>query len=916
MSTQRFRVSLFAFAVLFLAVPVLAETTGTIEGTVVDASRSPLPGVTVAATSPALQGDRTALTDAGGRFRLSLLPPGSYKVTATLAGFAPKERATVVGLDRVVSIEIGLSPTVSEAVTVTAEAPAVETASTTSGANLSAKTFQNLPTGRNYSSVVQLAAGTSSDTADTRNGSITVYGSTGLENAFLVDGVNTTGVEFGNQGKTLNFEFIQEVEVKTGGYEAEHGHATGGIVNVITKSGGNEFHGDVFAYLDRDSFQADNKHEGEVISSGVQTGFRRSDFGLDIGGYAMKDRLWFFAAYDRVDNSSDKRVTVGPAAGTLANLSVKRDLFSVKLTGRLSEAHSLIFTVIGDPEKDSGAVGADIIGPPSTYEGEQKFGGTDFSLRYEGLFGAHWTATAQAGRHKETNDVTPGSGASAIQYVDNRGDALTAAGGFGRIDNRDFTRDDYRLDVSSFWGAHSVKAGLEYEKLDANVSRFFTGGQLVTILNPLEGDTRTLYQHYYWTTPTASLPNAPSVTFTAEPNHKQISAYVQDRWSILPNLTANIGFRYENQQIVSKFDTTAFRVDRLSPRLGLSWDFTNDGRSKIYASYGQFVEAIPMDMNIRSFSAERNPTIYNFDPVSIIPDPAAESDTTHSSILGGYIEPVDPDLKAQYLDEIALGIEREVLPGLSVGLKGIYRRYGRVIEDGYVPDSGDYFIMNPGEGTLGGAFPRAQRQYHALELTAQKRSGDWQFFFSYLLSRMTGNYDGAFHGSGSVTEGGQKDPNINADFDYPEFLINNTGPLTNDRTHQVKFQAGYTFPFKLTASISGFYRSGVPRTRLGWFDLYGRPELFLTERGAEGRGPSSADADIHLGYPLALGPVTVNILVDVFNILNRQNAITIDNRYSFQEADNASPTPTNARYGQGLSFVDPRTLRLGMRISF
>lgn len=902
---------LAAAGLLLLAGPLHAQTTGVIEGVVYDGSRTALPGVMVEASSPTLQGTRSAATDTSGRFRLNLLPPGTYRLRSTLSGFGANERTgVVVGLDRVVSIELSMSPSLSEQVTVLAETSIVETASNTIGANLDQKVFQNLPTGRNYSSVAQLAAGTYTDDSDTRNGAITVYGSTGLENAFLVDGVNTTGVEFGSQGKVLNFEFVQEVEVKTGGYEAEYGHATGGIVNVVTKSGGNDFHGDAFAYLDRDSFQASNKHDGEIVASGIQTGFRRSDFGADLGGYAVKDRFWFFAAYDRVNNSLDRKVATGPALGTIANRKSDRDLYSAKLTGKLNEQHSVIFTVIGDPSRDEGAI-VDPIGPASTYEGTNKLGGTDFSLRYEGLLSTTWLLTAQGARHQETSTITPGANGNGIRVEDNRGDTVVASGGFGRIDDRDFKRDDYKLDATFFIGTHNLKAGIEYEKMTADVSRSFTGGQQVTILSPLGDDSRTRYQHYYWTTDFATLPNAPSVTFTAQPNHKQVSLYLQDRWTVLPNLTVNAGVRYEQQQIVSKFGEIAFQVNQIAPRLGVSWDPLKNGKTKVFGSYGQFVEAIPMDMNIRSFSAERNPTIYNFDPVSLTPNPAAEADGSPSVILGGYSEPVDPGLKPQYIDEIVGGVERELASGIAVGVKGIYRRFGRVVEDGFVAASGDYFIMNPGEGDLGSAYPKARRHFRGLEFTAQKRTPTWQIFATYLLSRLEGNYDGAFHAAS-----GQKDPNINSDFDYPEFLINNDGPLSEDRTHQVKVQGSYTFPFKLTASISGTYRSGAPRTRYGWFDTYGRPELFLTTRGAEGRTPSIYEADIHLGYPIPAGPVTINVLVDVFNIFNRQESITVDNRWDFNQADNDRPTPTNLRYGQGLTFQEPRTLRIGLRASF
>src|SRR5205085_7812241 len=132
------------------------------------------------------------------------------------------------------------------------------------GTNRDTRTVETLPTGRNYSSVVQVVPGVSTDASSNNSDqtTITVYGSSGAENGFYIDGVNTTGAEYGFQGKELNYEFIQAVDVKTGGYEAEFGRATGGIINVITKSGGNEFHGDVFGYFDNDSLQADAERTG------------------------------------------------------------------------------------------------------------------------------------------------------------------------------------------------------------------------------------------------------------------------------------------------------------------------------------------------------------------------------------------------------------------------------------------------------------------------------------------------------------------------------------------------------------------------------------------------------------------------------------------------------------------------------
>ena len=160
-------------------------------------------------------------------------------MTATLDGFAPKAQTLQLGLNQAVVMRIELIAAATAEVTVTAQAATVETESNAIGRNMDAAAFQALPTGRNYASVAQLASGVNTDNSDVRQTSITVYGSTGLENAYMVDGANTTGVEIGSQGKVLNFEFIQEVELKAGGYEAEYTGAQGGILNVVTKSGGN-----------------------------------------------------------------------------------------------------------------------------------------------------------------------------------------------------------------------------------------------------------------------------------------------------------------------------------------------------------------------------------------------------------------------------------------------------------------------------------------------------------------------------------------------------------------------------------------------------------------------------------------------------------------------------------------------------
>jgi hypothetical protein len=938
---------LFSALLSGLSGSLWAQTTGRLVGQVKDESGGPLPGATVEARSPALQGTRSSLTDTDGQYRITLLPPGQYEVSFTLQGFAPETRQNVtVALDKDTTLDSVLRlQGLEQQITVVGEVPVVDTTTTDLGTNLTEQAIQTLPTGRNYSSVVQVTPGVSSD-ANPENRSqntITVYGSSGAENSFLIDGVNTTNIEYGFQGKDLNFEFIEELEVKTGGYEAEYGRSTGAIINVITKSGGNEFHGDVFAYTDEDSLQRDS--ESTVSTAGVVSGFTRRDFGVDVGGYILKDRLWFFGAYDRVADTTRRLVVGGPPEGIESDTD--RDLASAKLTLLLSQSQYLVASFFQDPRKDTGAISDanhSLNGDRLTYEGRQDFGGRDFALRYDGVFGADWIVSAQVARHEEENSVGPATDAGdVIQYRDADSNFFQT-GGFGLIQQKDFGRTFAGASVTRFLSSHEFKFGVEFENETAEVIKRMSGGQQVEVTantNP-DSDEPFIYRHFYWTTPDATVDNAPVSQLNASPEHNILTIYLQDRWNVLPNLTLNLGVRWDRQEIIDASGTTQITLDKdFAPRLGFIWDPSNDHRTKVFGSYGHYYEQIPMDLVIRSFSYERQPRIINYDPVSVTPDPQAEADFgTESAILGGFTEPSDPDIQNQYIREFILGAERELLPDISVGIKGIYRDYGQVVEDFLCRDDGTYCIGNPAESQWtdeDGTFdftnvftldysqtfpaPKPERVFKGIQLDVTKRfSKNWQGIASYVLSKLDGNYDGEYAPFTNVGA----DPNISAAYDYYDFFtdgrdlnrITNDGPLSNDRRHQFKVSGVYFTPFKLAVGLAAYYRTGTPLTRYGYSDAYGRYEFFLTERGGEGRNPSTYEADLHLGYPLEVGPVTVNFLLDIFNLLNAQRAVLLDQRYGFQEADNFLPQPANPGYLQPVLRTPPTSLRLGVRVSF
>ena len=930
-----FRLRIIVPLVFILAATASAQTTGGIAGTVVDATGAALPGVTVTATSPALQGQRMTVTDHTGTYRLLNLPPGTYALTYDLSGFGAGNHNNVrVSLDQTTTVDETLrQAALSEEITITAGAPVIDTTSTSVGTNLDQTAIESLPTGRSYSSIVQVAPGVSSD-ANPHNANqttITVYGSSGAENAFYIDGYNTTQMEYGFQGKQMNFEFIQEVDVKTGGYEAEYGRSTGGIINVITKSGGNEVTGDLFAYYDSDSFQSDT----QVVdsSNGTLVGFTKKDYGADLGGYIVRDKLWYFVAYDVVEHSADNEL---PGLDQIVGARTDQDLGSAKLTWTFAPNQTAVFSFLQDPRDDSGAIidpNHTLNGEESTYLGTQEFGGRDYAARYDGTFGADWVFTALAARHDESNSVFPATSAGdTVQFRDASNDFFQT-GGFGLIQSKEFERTHYAGSAMWLLGSHEIKGGLEWEHDKATVTKRMSGGQQVDVFRNEVDPSRPIYRHFYWTTPDATLANAPTSQLNASPEHKITTAYLQDRFDVTDALVLTYGVRWDRQQIIDASGVVQIDLkDDYAPRLGFVWDPSGSNTAKLFGSYGRYYEEIPMDLVIRSYSYERQPRIINYSPTSLVPDAGAEADfETESAILGGLVTPADPDIRNQYITEYLLGYEREIFPSLAVGVKGIYRSYGRVIEDFLCADDGTYCIGNPGEGLMSEVFtldysrtfpaPEARRDFKGLQLDATKRFSDnWQGMVSYLYSKLEGNFDGEYAPFTNVGA----DPNITAAYDYYDFFtdgvnfgnITNDGPLSNDRRHQFKVSGVYHTPWKLTLGANAYWRSGTPLTRYGYSDAYGRYEFFLTKRGAEGRTPSNYDVDVHFGYPIDLGRATVNLILDVFNVLNTQRPVLLDQRWGFEEADNALATPANPRYGEAVIRTPPTSARFGVRISF
>ncbi|HSY47361.1 MAG TPA: TonB-dependent receptor [Thermoanaerobaculia bacterium] len=937
MNLQKFRVATLLAMVILVAVGAYAQssTTGAIEGKAAQGG-TPLPGVTIELHSAALQGTRTDVTDASGSFRFTLLPSGSYSLTATLSGFNTVKESVPVQLNKTVTLDLVMSPAAAETITVSSSTPLVDVTSNASGANLSSQTLQSLPLARNFTAAAQVAPGVASDAQGA-----TVYGSSGAENEYIIDGLNITGIATGVNRKTVNMEFIQEENILTGGLQAEYGRMTGGAIVAVTKSGSNEFHGDVFGYKAGGSLLSNPTYQSQLSTTATTIGdiSKQDDYGGNLGGYLLKDRLWFFGGIDSV-KETDQSIRINtalsvpgfslPVGGSIP-AALTRNLFDAKLSLALTPSHLINVSVLGDPSKVNGAVAA-ISGSPSTFEGTNKTGGNDYNALYTGVFGTRWNVDANYGKHKEQN-ILSGPGTSTSQFTDMTQVPNVNTGGFRAFDNSNYDRDVAKLNISSFFGNHTIKFGGDSEKVKTIDDRFYGGGDWVRkfctvalVNNACPSNGLVYYRHEVFLNDQASGFDAsnPATWLTSianplvvVPKTQNQGLYLQDSWKMMSNLTVNAGIRYETQKVGDRFGAWQINLkDNWAPRIGAIWDPANNGRTKAYVNFGRFYESIPMDINIREFGGEISLDVNNLNPTggALTPDSAAPSFSATKlpyRILGGGTVPVDPNLKGQYVDEYLIGYDYELASNLAVGIKGTYRNLGRVIEDMLVPSQNNYFVANPGQGlgADGGLLdggtvpvPKPTRKYTGVELHAQKRlSNNYQFYGSYVWSRLQGNYDGTFQVST-----GQLDPNINSAYDYADFEINNsssTALLSNDRTHMVKLYGSYTVPnglaHGLELGLSTHYYSGTPLTAQGFAESYRNWEYYLTPRGSLGRGPADYEADIHGAYPIALGTGHVNLILDVFNVLNRQAKTALDQRYNLNTDPPCAGIPSALCNGDG-----------------
>jgi hypothetical protein len=964
------------------------DTTGAIAGRIVDAQGLVLPGATV--TTTGAQGARTVISDADGRYAVPFLTPGSYAVHATLAGFAARDRSNVqVRVGETVDVPLVLDVgQIAESLEVVAVAPHFDTTRTTIGAHLDAAVLSRLPVGRRFSDTVYLAPGVSTG-GSVGSANPSIHGSSGLENQYVIDGVNITNggygalgsysIVFGSLGNGTPYDFIQEVEVKTAGYEAEFGQATGGVINVVTRSGSNQLKGSGFAYLLPQSLESAYRSVQTIEGTVNTVASRLGDAGIAFGLPIVRDHLFFFGALDPQWQTTTLNAPQGFPLVSLGDVNRDRRItnYAAKATWRIRPAHRLDASFFGDPA--TGDLGpqrsAALLNQNTSGYSSLQFGGHNQTVRYDAVLSRHFLVDASFGR--AFNRITELPSVDEWQVRDARVTPRSITGGLGFFEagNRStsWQAQAKATAIVSAHGEHQIRYGGNVEHLDFDQLQQYTGptfvapngvrsatGAVVDILpDPQFGE---IY-HVQRASLTAARPTTQRYT----------ALFVEDLWRMGSALTIRPGLRYEQETLSGTIVQNFSLKNNWAPRLGVVWDPTHSGRSKAFANYGRYYARVPNDLAARALSSDATITADYFDsnltrpvPDGIVTTNALTGDVTasHFTLLGGSADDIDPQAKLGYYNEYVAGAEYTLWRGVEVGARFVHRDIGRVLEDVQpyplvaislgVPgaSTANYLLTNPGSATpvmqsIPGstvAFESPVHDYNALEFTANKRlAGRWSLISSYRWSRLTGNFEGFFR-----NDNGQSDPGISSLYDYPtndptyatvgasRFGYNGdirylgsagNGPLPLDRTHDIKVYGTYTAGRGVNVSVGLELESGAPLTALAAHPVYDTGgEIPLTPRGAgfdtsdgfRTRTPWTKPVNAGVSYHVPVAGRALVLTADGFNIFNTQTTLAYD---AFSDLQFGVP---NADFGvagssgvvSGQQFTTPRQLRIGVRYEF
>jgi hypothetical protein len=835
------------FAVLWLALmagPAAGQsTTGTVSGRVIDAQGLPIPGVTVTAASPNLQGVRETFTSQNGDYILTLLPSGAYTITFDLTGFQRQQRSVTLAPTQVLPLEVEMGPAaLTETVQVVGRSADVLVQTAQVATNFSQDLMSTLPTNRDYRAVMLMAP---SVHPTGPGGAFSVAGSTSYENLFMVNGV-TVNENLRGQAQDLVIEdAVQETTVAAAGISAEFGRFGGGVVNVVTKSGGNDFSGSFRDTLTNDDWRAlVPRRDGDPYAGDSKIDNVVPTYEYTVGGPLFRDRLWFFHA-GRVQEQTFNRQLVRTNIPYVFTDKSRR--FEGKLTYSLDSNHRVqgAYTKVNRDQLNNTfqtplSMDLNSLGDRSLPEGL-------FTLSYTGVMSPAFFLEA---RYSQRNLTFEGSGS---RFTDlQRGTLLIDPAGH-RYHSDTFCgvctpeeRDNHDFFAKGTWfastdraGAHTATFGYDLfsdQRLANNHQsgsdyRFLNAPALVegpTIIATMIGGVTEIW----W---------QPIFVETLGTDFRTHSLFFNDNWRINRKVTANLGLRWDRHDGRNSAGELVAKEGALSPRLGLVWDPTGEGSWSITGSVAKYVNSVLnsiADQTSPGGNADTYRFVYrgpdvNTDPASRIPNEAAVQRvfdwffanggatlplTGTPSVKGVTPQIRDASLQSPSVWEYAAGVNRQFGQAAFRG-DFTYRDYqdfyvqrvtpatGRAIDDrAFAPASvrgRSYdlgYVENDTEALL-------KRRYAGLSVQGQYRVGTrLDFGANYTISRAWGNVDGENNVSGPLTDSVLSYPEYReASWNFPE------GDLSIDQRHRSRLWVNVNpWVRGLTLSLLQALESGVP----------------------------------------------------------------------------------------------------------
>jgi outer membrane receptor protein involved in Fe transport len=922
---RRIAAALAVVALAFLVpAPSLAQrVTGQIMGTVTDASGAVLPGVSVTIKGPAITGaGQTSVTNESGIYRFVALPPGVYTVSFSLSGFATLNREHVraqVGQTTEENASLKLSSMTDE-VTVEGGTMVVDTASNQVSTNYNQEWLSKAPTPRyTFFDLINAAPGVSQTSSD--NGQRqTSFGSGTNENSYQMDGTDFTAPISGAAWPYPNTDAIEEIEVLSLGAPAEYGNLQGAVFNIVTKQGGNAFHGDFNYYNQNDTLTARNTTVAEecgVDADCFEAGgwpYHRDqyhDITAQLSGPLVKDKLWFFASYQY---QKDVYSPVG-VPEEFPSRGENHRVFG-KLNWQINPKHKLMFAYHndyydlpgqGDANTAPSAVSLNYGDNPSpnvTYTAilSDK---TYIEARYAGFYG------------HDLGKPNDGSSRSNPRYYDLESGQITG-GIYSWYDGKS-NKTGVNAKVSHFadkflGGSHDFKFGVQYNR----------GG----------GDYTVGYNDYIYTyggTPAYGYTQLP---FKQNGQMNNLGFFADDTFRIGDRLTLNLGVRYDHSKAslpdeavldadgnptseIVPGNESLFTWNSISPRLGFSWKLNKSGRSVLKAHYGRYYRGMITGEFDDAAPSVSGRYFFAFDEDGNRTEPELVADNTNTR--------VDGEFKNPYTDQFVAQFEQELGRNLALSVGYIHKRgkrYGGWQDIGgsyatvpYVDDQGtdasgrtiDVFALesDPADRVFLLTNPDEMfTRYNGGTLTLTKRmSNNWQAIASLVVSKSEGRI-------GSSTAG-LKDSQTSAASSFgknPNDFINTSGRLIGDRPVLFKIQAVYEAPLGFSFGVNFVHQTGRPWARsVRVSDLTGISTQILADPiDGSRRVPDWNVLDLNAQKNFKLGgTVSLDLFAYFLNLTN-----------SGTSEDVLSQDGNADSFGLPTSFFAPRRVMLGAHFRF